>query len=182
MATVYPPAEDSWLLESCILKEKLKGKKCLDLGCGSGVQSAAMISSGATDITAVDVDEDALKATKEKIQKLGHILTCTQSDLFSKVKEKFDFIAFNPPYVPSDEVKWKDLDGGERGRETIDRFLEQFPSHLNKGGVLLLLISSLNDEKEICAILKKKKFSVSAIAEKKLFFEKLIVLKVVREN
>jgi len=60
--------------------------------------------------------------------------------------------------------------------------LEQFPSHLNKGGVLLLLISSLNDEKEVKAILKKKKFSVFAVAEKKLFFEKLIVLRVVKES
>jgi release factor glutamine methyltransferase len=182
MAQVYPPSEDSWLLESCILKEDLRKKKCLDMGCGSGVQGAAMIAAGATDVTAADINEDALAAAKEKMQKLGHVwnVALVKSDLFSSIPGSFDFIVFNPPYVPSDGVKWKDLDGGKGGRETIDRFLTQFPSHLNPGGTLFLLVSSLNKEQEVEAILKKKGFLTAVVQWKKLFFETLFVIRAVK--
>ena len=96
--------------------------------------------------------------------------------MFSRVKDSFDFIAFNPPYVPSDEIKWKDLDGGEHGGDTIDKFLEQVPDHIIIGGNLLLLVSSLNDESDIIKILESKGFIAKIISEKKLFFEVLYII------
>ncbi len=191
---VYSPAEDSYLLEECILKENLVGKKCLDLGTGSGVQGIAMLKSSAKELTCVDINPVALKVSKnnilgclenskkERTQYVGHSKQCLKfkkSNLFSSLKkEKFDFIAFNPPYVPSDEVKWVDLDGGENGRETIDKFLNSFANHLNKNGVLLLLISSLNKPSEIKKKLKELGFTVKVIGKKKLFFEELLVFRV----
>jgi len=190
---VYSPAEDSYLLEECILKEKLNGKKCLDLGTGSGIQGIAMLKSWAKELTCVDINPVALKESKknilnyvknskkERTQIPGHpkpVISFKKSNLFSSLKkEKFDFIAFNPPYVPSDEVKWVDLDGGETGRETIDKFLSSFSTHLNKNGVLLLLISSLNKPNEIKKKLKELGFSVKVVGKKKLFFEELLVLR-----
>ncbi|MFA6269116.1 MAG: 50S ribosomal protein L11 methyltransferase, partial [archaeon] len=53
---VYSPSEDSWLLEECILKENLVGKKCLDLGTGLGIQSIAMLKSGASAVLAVNIN------------------------------------------------------------------------------------------------------------------------------
>jgi hypothetical protein len=48
---------------------------------------------------------------------------------------------------------------------------------LNKNGVLLLLLSSLNKPNEVSKILKKEGFSVKVVAKKKLFFEKLVILR-----
>ncbi|MFA5126265.1 MAG: HemK2/MTQ2 family protein methyltransferase [archaeon] len=187
---VYSPAEDSWLLEECILKENLKGKKCLDLGTGSGIQSIAMLKAGAEKVLAVDINSFALKEArkniggfikenkKSKTQFVGHILGVQKSDLFSSIKLKFDFIAFNPPYVPSDEVKWVDLDGGENGRVVIDRFLPQVKTYLNKNAFALLLVSSLNKPNEIKKALEKLSFSVKVVGRKKLFFEELLVLRI----
>jgi release factor glutamine methyltransferase len=177
---VYSPSDDSWLLKECILKTDLKGKKCLDLGTGSGVQGRAMLQKGANEIVFADINPRALLFAKKEIkaQNIGHVLVrFKKSDLFSNLKEKFDFIAFNPPYVPSDKIKWADLDGGENGRLVIDKFISRVPKHLNKKGVVLLLISSLNKPKEVIALLKKNDFSVEVSGRKKLFFEELLVLK-----
>ena len=182
---VYSPSDDSFLLVECIKKENLVDKNCLDMGCGSGVESEAMLLSGAKNVLAVDINPNALKETKKRIKTSfpGHILgsfKVKKSNLFSNIKEKFDFIAFNPPYVPSEEIKWKDLDGGKNGREIIDIFIPQAKKHLRKKGVLLLLISSLNLEKEVRVLLKKNNFSVKIVGRKKLFFEELLVLKCIQ--
>ena len=182
---VYPPAEDSWLLEECIVREDLRGKKCLDMGCGSGIQSVSLLRAGAEKVFAVDVNSNALEATKLRAQKLGHsagAIIFLRSDLFSSLAplEKFDFIAFNPPYVPSEEIKWRDTDGGKKGAEVIEKFVEKVGGRLNKGGVLLLLLSSLNEPEKILARLKKHGFAGDVAARKKLFFEELIVFRAVK--
>jgi release factor glutamine methyltransferase len=180
---VYPPAEDSWLLKEAILKENLKGKKCLDMGTGSGIQSRAMVTAGAEIVTAVDINPTAIKQAMKNNSKLKDKITFFNGDLFSFMHnnpdEKFDLIAFNPPYVPSDNIKWKDTDGGERGREIIDIFINEVREFLAPGGVLLLLVSSHNNEGEVVSVLSKKGFVSQIILEKKLFFEKLFILRCV---
>ena len=65
---VYSPREDSFLLVDCILSEDLSGKDCLDMGCGSGVESVALIRVNAKSVLAVDINEDALKETKKRVE------------------------------------------------------------------------------------------------------------------
>ncbi len=182
---VYSPAEDSWLLEKAILKENLKEKKCLDVGTGSGIQSKAMINAGAESVTAVDINPEAIMVAKKNNSKLKNKITFFEGDLFSFIhnnsSERFNLIAFNPPYVPSEKIKWKDTDGGKNGREIIDIFLKEFFHFLAPKGVLLLLVSSLNKPEEIISILKKKKMSVFVVEKQKLFFEELIVLRAEKE-
>jgi release factor glutamine methyltransferase len=183
---VYPPAEDSWLLEEAILRENLRGLKCLDMGTGSGVQSVAMFRAGAISVLAVDINPAALLASEKKVaeytkkkktQKPGHSFGVLESNLFSKVKGKFDLIAFNPPYVPTDGVKWVDLDGGLEGRSVINKFIPAVAKHLNPNGAVLLLISSLNNPQAIQSAFFENGFSIKEVSKKKLFFEELIVLK-----
>ena len=84
---VYSPAEDSWLLEECILKEDLKSMKCLDFGCGEGIQSIAMFKAGAKSVLAVDVNKNALRVTLQKVgeflQKKRKIEPKNVEDIFS---------------------------------------------------------------------------------------------------
>ena len=188
MLEIYLPREDSFLLESKILKEKLRSKKCLDLGTGSGILGRAMLRAGAKEVWFADINFDAIKVAKRNLKKSKehkfldksksvrvHFI---ESNLFSALeKEKFDLIAFNPPYVPSDEIKWLDTDGGEEGMQVIEKFLLDFEKHLEKKGVLLLLFSSLNNKKRIFYLLKKQKFSFKIIAEQSFFFEKIFVLR-----
>ena len=181
---VYSPAEDSWLLREAILAENLKGKNCLDMGTGSGIQSRAMLTAGAKNVVAVDINSDAIREAKKNNSKLSDKITFFEGDLFEFIhnnpSEKFDLIAFNPPYVPSKDIRWKDTDGGENGREIIDIFISEFDKYLAPKGILLLLVSSLNKEKEVLEALGKKGFVSQIILEKKLFFEKLYIIRSVK--
>jgi release factor glutamine methyltransferase len=180
---VYEPAEDSFLLEDCILKENLSGFRCLDMGTGSGILSSAMIKAGAKEVIAVDVNYKALLACGKLNFKNKNKMRFIESDLFDKLKgEVFDFITFNPPYLPSEDIKWKDLDGGKKGREITDKFLTQFVGHLSPNGICLLLISSLNNEEEVVSEIEKKGLFVEVLSRKKLFFEELIILRITKKE
>jgi len=188
---VYSPLEDSFLLEKEILSRDLRGKVCLDLGTGSGILAIAMLKAGADFIVCADINPVALKVAKESIfsflsknkKNFGGKIFFVETNLFSKIKgAKFDFITFNPPYVPSDVVKWVDLDGGKDGRETINKFITQFVGHLSSSSEVLLLVSSLNKPKNIISILKEKNFSAKIVSSQKLFFEELFVLSINKLN
>lgn len=179
---VYEPQEDSFLLQEAILNFNLRNAKSLDLGTGSGIQAKAMFDAGSRNITCVDINFKALMESQKKNLEIKSSLRFIESDLFSSLQgEKFDFIAFNPPYLPSDEIKWKDLDGGKKGREIIDRFIQQVDGYLSDGGEFLLLVSSLNKENEIILILEEKNFETNIIAEKKLFYEVLYIIHAVKK-
>lgn len=181
---VYEPADDSVLIAEAIEKGNLRGKKALDMGCGSGFLGILLAKKG-FDVTSADIDENALKNTAHnaKRAKLGRKIKAKKSNLFSSLKgKKFDFIVFNPPYVESESLKWRDVDGGKGGREILDCFLKDFGKHLKKQGICFFLQSSLNGIAETEKMLKKQKFSFGIIARKKLFFEELIVFKVSQCN
>lgn len=182
----YAPREDSWLLASMIQKfeNEIRGKKALDMGCGSGIQTAALLLAGAARVTCVDRNPAALRATEKIMAKQfdKSKINTLESNLFTGVKGTFDVIVFNPPYVPSDEIKWMEVDGGKKGREVIDRFLDSFPPHLNQNGFVLLLESSLNGRTITHTRMKKAGFAATIVAREKLAFEELVVYKIERKK
>ncbi len=172
MNLIYEPAEDSYLLESVISKYA-KDKSVLDMGTGSGILVKKAKSSGAKSVLAVDINSEAIKKLKkEKIDSI-------QSNLFEKVKGKFDLILCNPPYLPEDKDEDKEsskiTSGGKKGDEFILKFLNQAVNHINKQGIILLLVSSLTPTERILSLLKKLGLKKKVIASKEIFFESLNV-------
>jgi len=185
--SVYEPSDDSYLLVAH--SKALKGK-ILEIGCGSGIVSLSnAFENPKNTVLGIDVNPDAVKCASENA-KLNKIKNAKfmESDLFSELdkKEKFDFILFNPPYLPTkkeDRVMGKlnlALDGGRSGRRVLDRFLEEFEKYLKPRGQLLLIHSSLNNHKKTIKILDKKKFKVEILETKSFFFEKLYLLKAIK--
>ena len=172
---IYQPREDSYLLSEQV-KKYVKNKSFLDIGSGTGIQSVSAFKAGAKSVLAADINPESIKyLKKQNIQTI-------KSDLFSNIKGKFDVIAFNPPYLPEDKREPKEsrreTTGGKKGDEIILKFLKQAKSHLNKGGFILLIISSLTPQDRVIKLLKKLKLKKRKIAEKKLFFEKLEVWRI----
>ena len=168
----YQPAEDSYLLRDVVLK-KSRNKKVLDMGAGSGILSVAAFEGGAKEVVSADIDEEALQELKRKK------LKAIKSDLFSNIRGKFELIIFNPPYLPLDKEEdgesRRATTGGKRGDEIILRFMKRACGHLEKKGIILLLLSSLTPRKRINSLLEKKDLSYKIMASKNLFFEKLEV-------
>lgn len=172
MIDVYPPSEDSFLIAKHIPKN-LKGKDVLDLGCGTGILAITATKNGAN-VLAADINPEALKATEVLAREQNVKVKTIQSDLFSNIKNKFDLILFNSPYVPSDEndkylSKGMKLacTSGEEGKDLINRFLKEFKNHLKESGEVLMIISSKNKIE-----LKEWK----EIDSEKFFFEKISLM------
>ncbi|MFH1456310.1 MAG: HemK2/MTQ2 family protein methyltransferase [archaeon] len=165
---IYEPSEDSFLLQKYVLKYA-KGK-VLDMGTGSGLQALTALKK-TKDVLAVDINKEAIKHVKEKGVKV------IQSDLFSKVKGKFDLIIFNPPYLPEETLEDKESQlittGGKKGYEVLEKFLVQAKKHLNENGQILIVFSSQGGD--VKKIFKKLKYKFEVLEEKSLFFEKLTV-------
>lgn len=175
MTDVYEPREDSFLLADNL--PLLEGKSVLDMGTGSGFL-ALLAAKKARSAVAVDINPNAVGSALVDAQKSGVEIEFRVSDLFSNVPEKFDVIIFNPPYLPYEDEYDKNAHvwcGGKTGRETIERFAREAPAHLNPGGVVALVFSSITGEEEVRQILERTGFSVRRVAETKVAFEKLVV-------
>lgn len=169
---IYSPAEDSYLLEAQV-KKLSKGKTVLDMGCGSGILSLAAKNSGGKYVLGADINFEAVAETSKK----G--IDAVKSNLFQKIKGKFDLVVFNPPYLPKDEREDSEssqvTSGGKNGDEIIIRFLKNSTEHLSPNGKILILVSSLTPREKIDKLLVKLKLSRKVLSEKKLFMEKLEV-------
>ncbi len=180
MANVYHPREDTQLLLRTLRATRLSGLRILDMGTGSGVLALQCAKQGA-EVTAVDIDTQAVAATQALLKKDRIEAEIFQSDLFLNIFKRYDLIIFNPPYVPSDEaISDTAIDGGKAGRDLIDKFLEAMPRYLEKGGYGLLLVSSLNNPQDL--IEQFHELSFTPIEIERLFFETMTVFKVTPNN
>ena len=179
---VYPPEDDTLLFLEALKKEDCSGKEeTLEIGCGCGLLSLFM-ARRVVRVTGTDINEKAVELSKRNAE-LNEIrnVEFLVSDMFSKVEGNFDVILFNPPYLPTTEPPREAIDlsyhGGQEGRVLTSRFLKTFPQYLDAGGRVYLLQSSLSGIKDTLEFLQKKRYSAKIIAEKNVFFEKLVVVR-----
>jgi release factor glutamine methyltransferase len=136
----------------------------------------------AKDVLAVDINDSAVRCTKENAQLNGFKnFKVIKSDLFSRVSGRFSLIIFNPPYLPTEGLEPKDevslaWDGGRSGRRVIDRFLAEVKEHIVPRGRLLMIGSSLSNYERTMEVLDMQGFKVSIKAMKKLDFESLVLI------
>ena len=166
---IYEPAEDSFLLQKHI-KKYSKNKKILDMGTGSGIQ-ALEAKKNASKVLACDINKGCVNYVK----KLG--IKTIKSDLFSNIKEKFDLIIFNPPYLPEEPLEPLDskisTTGGKKGNEILKKFLSKAKNYLNPKGKILILFSSLTPD--VINIFKKYDYKYKKLDSSKISFETLYV-------
>ena len=178
---VYVPAEDSYLLAENLEVEN--GKSVLEIGTGSGI--VAMYASKLTDkVTAPDINFDAIQLAESNF-KANNIdnVELLFGNLFEPVKDrKFDVILFNTPYLPTEEGEVIEdnlnyaFDGGLNGRKVIDLFLNEVKNHLNDGGIVQLIQSSLSDNDETLNKLDELGFIAEIAKKEHYFFEDIVLI------
>lgn len=166
----YQPREDSLLLDSYLREQQLEGKQVLDMGTGSGILAVSAAKKGG-DVTAVDIDPEALEDAKEYAKEEDQEgIDFFQSDLFEEVEGKFDLIVFNPPYLQGED--YTVLEGGEQGIELTLEFLDASSDHLREGGEVVFVASSRADIESL-----GKEYDLEQVGERKLWFETLYLFK-----
>lgn len=138
------PETEFWVKKAISRTKKKKGLnmsiKILDLFCGSGCIGIAFLKEfPKAHCIFGDISQNALSQTEINL-KLNQIESVkyqlVRTDIFSKVKGKFDLILANPPYVAAErlnevarEVKEYEPKqawfGGSRGMRYIKKFLQQ---------------------------------------------------------
>ncbi len=88
--------ETTWLMANALFNLDLKGKKVLDMGCGTGILAVIAQKLGAINLVAIDIEEPAIENTHE------HIALNKASDIEVRLggaeqlkDEKFDVILAN---------------------------------------------------------------------------------------
>lgn len=173
---VLIPRQDTEISVETLLKiiKNNKINNMLEIGCGTGIVSISVDLETKIDVTAVDISKRAIENSIINKEKLGSGIKIMKSDLFSNVKESFDLIYSNPPYIKSDEIEKLQvevrkheprhaLDGGEDGLHFYRKIIEKAPEYLNNRGYLVFEIGH-DEAKDICAFMEDK-FDVEVIKD-----------------
>lgn len=173
---VLIPRQDTEISVETLLKiiKNNKINNMLEIGCGTGIVSISVDLETKIDVTAVDISKRAIENSIINKEKLGSGIKIIKSDLFSNIKESFDLIYSNPPYIKSDEIEKLQvevrkheprlaLDGGEDGLHFYRKIIEKAPKYLNDRGYLVFEIGH-DEAKDICALMEDK-FDVEVIKD-----------------
>ena len=178
---VYIPAEDSYLLADNL--QIKKGQSVLEIGTGTGI--VAMYASRLTDnITVTDINFDACELARKNFEANGiENIEILFGNLFEPVENrKFDVILFNTPYLPTEDGEVLEdtinyaFDGGLNGRKVIDLFLNEVENHLNDGGIVQMIQSSLSGNEETLEKLDNLGFIAEIAALEHFFFEDITLI------
>ncbi|MGQ9720216.1 MAG: HemK2/MTQ2 family protein methyltransferase [Candidatus Jordarchaeum sp.] len=189
---VYEPSEDSFLIaDNLIVSEN---DYVLDMGTGCGIL-AIIAGSRAKKVVGIDISERAVANAKMNVNlnKMEGYVEIRLGDLWSALKpdERFSLILFNPPYLPISKAEKnennmnidmleKAWDGGLSGREIINEFLAKFDNFLEDDGQLQVVLSSLSGIEKTLSSIENKGFKFEKKAEKKFFFENLVLINLKR--
>lgn len=145
-----------------IAKQEKRNIQILDICTGSGAIGISL-SKNLEDahITMSDISKEALKIAKQNSQKNIKLnkVEFIQSNMFENIKNKYDIIVSNPPYIKSDIIQTLPknvqkepqiaLDGGEDGLSFYKILANEAYNFLNSQGYLCIEIGFDQKEKVI---------------------------------
>jgi release factor glutamine methyltransferase len=168
---VYPEVFwPSWDSQALVKNYRINpGEEVCDVCTGSGVIAIHSAWKGASRVVALDINPNAIKATKENAQRygLGPVIDTRLSDVFSALKprEKFNVITMNPPMTPHDEEKRDCAEKTTWDEELYlhKQFFGALPHVLKKGGRAYITQANFGAIEDMLRIVDQYKFSSKEI-------------------
>jgi len=171
---VYLPSEDTATLARVL--RSYRGGRVLEIGFGSGAVLRSLVPRFelvvGRDVISV---AQAVAAKGDADAVLADRATCFREAVF-------DVVAFNPPYLPSERIEDRAVDGGRGGLDVPLAFLEDALRVLKPEGRVVLLLSDEADLDEFKKSCGRRKLRVEEKVREGLFFENLFVFEVSRED
>ena len=132
----------------------LKGD-ILDFGCGYGPIGIYLKKNVSANIDMLDVNERALNLARKNAEINNVSVNIFQSDLYTNVTKKYDYIVTNPPI--------------RVGKKTLYKILFEAEKHLKQNGQLLFVINKNQGAKTTARDLSEI-YEVTIIAKNKGFY------------
>ena len=148
---VFRPTQGSFLVWKHLFRSGAgKGKRCLDVGCGTGLLTVQLALNGAEQVKAIDIQREAVANTMTNSFRNGvsEQVSGEVVDLYTYLPhEKFDLVVASLHQMPVDPM-------GETtshrpadfwGRNMLDHLISLLPDLLEDGGTAYLMqISALS--------------------------------------
>jgi S-methylmethionine-dependent homocysteine/selenocysteine methylase/SAM-dependent methyltransferase len=162
---VFVPTQGSYLVWKYLFGRGIgRDLRCLDVGCGTGLQTVQLARNGAAHVHAIDVDRRAAQNTLTNAFRNGvaERVTAAAVDLFPWVPEEpYDVIVaslYQTPVDPFEPVSsHRPLDYW--GRNLIDHLIAMLPEALAPGGVAYLMQLSIIGQRRTSALLDRAGFA-----------------------
>ena len=168
---LIPQPDTEILVEEVIsISQKYNKPDILDLCTGSGA-IAIVLKKNIPEaiITATDISKNALKVAQINKEKNNTQIKLIKSNMFKKIKNTFNIIVSNPPYIKTKVIKTLDkevqnepiiaLDGGQDGLKFYKTIIEQAYKYLKEDGFLCLEIGYDQKEEVINLIKESNKYN-----------------------
>ena len=173
---LIPRQETELLVEKALeLTSGLKSCKALDMCTGSGCIGISYElkrreeGHKSDEIHLADVSDNAIYVAEKNKYKLGSKCSIIKTDLFENIKDKYDIIMSNPPYIRSSDIddimeEVRDyepriaLDGDEDGLSFYKRIAEHAENYLYKDGILIMEIG-FDQYEDVKELLEKNNFN-----------------------
>jgi len=147
------------LLIKTVLKEASISGKILDIGCGYGIISMAIARSfGDVEVHACDINSTAVELTKFNAQRnhIKNITSVVESDAYSNITDKYNFIVTNPPI--------------KAGKQNLLNILLGAYDYLLEDGELWFVIKKKHGEDSVKKALQEKFSSVEVVKRDKGYY------------
>ena len=163
---LIPQPDTEVLVEKVIeIAKKIDNPKILDLCTGSGAIAISLKNKmPQAKITATDISKKALKIARINSQKNNVQIDFLKSDMLKNIKQKFNIIVSNPPYVKTKVIKTLDkevqkephiaLDGGKDGLKYYKQIIKHAYKYLENNGYLCLEIG-YDQKEEVIRLIKE---------------------------
>lgn len=198
---VLIPRPETELLVESAARLALQGRtradtlNILDLCTGSGNIAISLAAGPLTrgisncKIIASDISADALKVAARNAISNGvcNRIEFVKSDLFSDIRDQFDIIISNPPYIAENEFLTLQeevlrepriaLSGGVDGLDFYRRIIDALPGHLKRSGYVMMEIGYQQKNAVADIIRKSGVFKVSEIVKDLNGIDRIIIAK-----
>ncbi|MDX1914922.1 MAG: class I SAM-dependent methyltransferase [Methylophilus sp.] len=141
---VYSPVRGEYL--ELINNAPLNNAKtAFDIGTGTGVIAAILVTRGIKKVLGTDNSVRALNCVADNIKQLGltPYIELEQANLFPSGSKKADLIVCNPPWLPAKANAPIEHAIYDPNSQMLKGFLNGVKHHLNEGGEAWLIMSDL---------------------------------------
>jgi S-methylmethionine-dependent homocysteine/selenocysteine methylase/SAM-dependent methyltransferase len=162
---VFAPTQGSFLVWKYLFGQGIgRDRRCLDVGCGTGLQTVQLAKNGATHVHAIDVDRRAVSNTLTNAFRNGVAdrVSAAAVDLYPWVpEERYDVIVASLYQLPVDPFEQasthRPLDYW--GRNLIDHLIAILPEALAADGVAYVMQLSIIGQRRTAELLDQAGFA-----------------------